>query len=81
MFLNPASLNPLYNPYAGSFSGFAQPSYPMTNGPIGLNVAMGFGTSFQGDFKPLGPMLQPQQPQDQGTGSKNKSFGNMNYNM
>jgi hypothetical protein len=80
MFLNPASINPLYNPYARTFGGFAQPSYPMTNGPMGLNPPMGFGTSFQGDFKPLGPMLQPQHGQS--TGPKNKGFGNnMNYNL
>jgi hypothetical protein len=41
-----------------------------------------YGTGFQGDFKPVGSMLQPQHPQGQSMGTKQNDFGNgMNYNM
>ena len=75
MFLNHASLNPLYNPmgFARSFGGFAHPSYNMTN------VPMGFGTTFQGDFKLSGPMLQQQQPQGEDMGAKNNDFENSTH--
>jgi hypothetical protein len=78
MFLNHASLNPLYNPmgYAQSFGGRTHQSYNMTN------VPMGFGTTFTGDFKPSGPMLQHQQSQGEDMGTKNNDFGNsMNFNV
>lgn len=77
MFLNPSSINPLYShSYARSFGGFSQHAFAMTN------VATGYGTTFQGDFKPLGAMLQPQQQQGQGMGSKNNGFGSgTNYNL
>jgi hypothetical protein len=77
MFHDPSSINPLYNhAYARSFGGFAQHTYTVTN------AQSGYGASFQGDFKPVNPMLPPQQPQGQGMGSYNKGFGNsMHYNM
>jgi hypothetical protein len=78
MFLNPSSINPLYNhAYARSFGGFSQHTFTMTN------VPMGYGANFQGDFKPVGTMLQPQQSQGQSMGTNNNNgFGNgMNYNM
>jgi hypothetical protein len=76
MFLNPAQINPLYNhQYAQSFGGFSQHTFTMTN------VPMGYSTGFQGDFKPVGSMLQ-HQSQGQGMGSKNNGFGKgMKYNM
>ncbi|KAE9381201.1 hypothetical protein N431DRAFT_322674 [Stipitochalara longipes BDJ] len=75
MFLNPSAMNPLYNhAYARSFGGFSQHTFTMTN------VPMGYGSNFQGDFKPIGSMLQPQQQQGPGMGTKNNDFGNaMNY--
>jgi hypothetical protein len=76
MFLDPSSVNPLYNhAYARSFGGFSQHTFTMTNVPM-------YGTGFQGDFKPVGSMLQPQRPQGQGMGTKQNDFGNgLNYNM
>jgi len=82
MFLNPSAVNPLYNhAYARSFGGFSQHSFSMTD------VPMGYGANVQGDFKPVGSMLQPHQPQGPGMGSNNmgsnkNGFGNaMNYDM
>jgi hypothetical protein len=41
-----------------------------------------YSTSFQGDFKPIGSMLQPQQPHGQAMGTKQDGFRNsMTYNM
>jgi hypothetical protein len=78
IFLNHSSLNPLYNPmeYARSFGGFANPTYHMAN------VPMGFGTTFHGEFKPSGPMLQQQQSQGEDMGAKNNDFENsMDFNI
>jgi hypothetical protein len=74
MFHDPSSINPLYNhAYARSFGGFAHHTYTVTN------VPSGYGASFQGDFKPVNPILR-QQPQ--GQGSQNDGFSNgMHYNM
>ncbi|KAH8770320.1 hypothetical protein BGZ57DRAFT_985798 [Hyaloscypha finlandica] len=76
MFLDPSSVNPLYNhAYARSFGGFSQHTFTMTNVPM-------YGTGFQGDFKPVGSMLQPQHPQGQSMGTKQNDFGNgLNYNI